>query len=390
MLAIAAGLLLACMVAWPMEAAAAAMRGLTLWATAVLPSLFPFMVCCQLLAASDTLARLGAPLDGLARRLLRCPGEAAPLVLLGLLGGSPSGARMIAARRAEGALTCAEAERLACLTGTVSPMFLLGALAGWAGLPQGGWLLLGAHWAGALVVGLVFARLIQERDFAPGGERPEGFAVALRPPSRPIRASKQAAAFGEAVHSAAQALLTVGGCIALGTVASAMVGRLLPSMPAALSAALHAALEMAGGAAELAALRLPPRALLCALAAAPSLGGLSILAQNMAFLSPANVRAWPLLSARLLHAALSAAIAWLLTPRLATVAFVPARGIAFASPAIYGAALCVVPAMFGVLGSILHLHRVTAPCAKSPGFSPAGARRRSARACPPPPPGPRP
>ena len=134
MLAIAAGLLLACMVAYPVEAAQAAARGFSIWAAAVLPSLFPFMVCCQLLAASDAPARLGAPFDGLMRRALRCPGEAAPLMLLGFMGGSPSGARMIASRRAEGALTRAEAERLACLTGTVSPMFLLGTLPVWAGI----------------------------------------------------------------------------------------------------------------------------------------------------------------------------------------------------------------------------------------------------------------
>jgi hypothetical protein len=138
-------------------------------------------------------------------------------------------------------------------------------------------------------------------------------------------------------------MLLVGGCIALGTVVSAMASRLLPFMPPLLSAALHAVLEMAGGAAELAALRLPPRALLCALAAAPSLGGLSILAQNLAFLAPANVRAWPLLLARLLHAALSALVAWSLTPQLLPAALAPVAAAAPLSPAVYGIALCIAP-----------------------------------------------
>lgn len=340
MLAIAAGLLLACMVAYPAEAAAAALRGLSVWAASVLPSLFPFLVCCQLLAASKAPARLGAPLDGGMRRLFRCPGEAAHLALLALLGGSPSGARLIAARRAEGALTRAEAERLACLTGTVSPMFLLGTLPVWAGIAKAGWLLLAAHWAGAVGAGWVSARLIREEDAAPC------------PPSRRADANRnQAALFGEVVGGSAQAMLTVGGCIALGTVASAMVGRLFPFMPPVLSAALHALLEMAGGAAELAALRLPHRALLCAMAAASSLGGLSILAQNLAFLSPAKVRAWPLIRARLLHAALSALIVWLFAPRLTPAAFVPGAVNAPMLPAFYGAVLCAAPAVLWLIGA---------------------------------------
>ena len=149
-----------------------------------------------------------------------------------------------------------------------------------------------------------------------------GGRIPLPGPSQGDRATRQAArraarspgaAFGAAVSDAALAMLTVGGCIALGTVVSALAQRLLPSMPPSLSAALHALLEMAGGTAELTALRLPPRALLCALAAAPSLGGLSILAQNLAFLSPAKVRAWPLILARLLHAALSALMVFALS-----------------------------------------------------------------------------
>jgi len=336
LLSIAAGLMLACLVVFPAEAAEAAARGFFVWATAVLPSLFPFMVCCQLLAASDALTRLGAPLDGLMRCLFRCPGEAAPLALLGFLSGSPGGAKLIAARRAEGALTRAQAERLACLTGTVSPVFLLGTLAGWTGIPRAGWLLLGAHWAGAVVVGMVFSRVIRERDFA----------IASQPSSQNTR---RIPSLSEAISASAQAMLVVGGCIALGTVISAMAQRLFPFMPAGLSAGLHASLEMAGGAADITALRLPARTLLCALAAAPSLGGLSILAQNLAFLSGANVRAWPLLLARLLHAALSASIAWVFAPRLAPVAVIYAQTV---SPAMYGAVLCVAPGALWLLSRL--------------------------------------
>lgn len=342
MFAVAAGFLLAYMVAYPAETTEAAVRGLSVWASAVLPSLFPFMVCCQLVAGSEALARVGLPFDKPMRRLTRCPGEAAPLALLGLLGGSPSGAKMIAARFAEGRLTRSQAERLACLTGTVSPMFLLGTLPSWAGFPQAGWLLLGAHWLGALLSGLLFARLL--KDDAPS-------AAAVRAPTAAGISPRQPS-LGEAVSASAQAMLTVGGCIVLGTVASAMLMRVCPFLPPTLSASLHAALEMAGGATDMAALGVPMRALLCAFAAIPSLGGLSILAQNLAFLSPVGVRAWPLIAARVAHAAISGLSVWFLAPHALALPVFPASAAA-ALPAARGLYLCAAPIALWVVARLL-------------------------------------
>lgn len=309
----------------------------------MLPALFPYMVCCQLVAASPALARLGRPLTPAMRRLFRCPGAAAPLALLGMMGGSPSGARLIALQCAQGRHSRAQAERMACLTGTVSPMFVLSALPAWAGLPQCGWLLLGAHWAGALLVALCFARLIREE--------------AAPPPASPAQPSGRSPQLGEVISASAQVMLTVGGCIVLGTVASALLARLLPFLPAETAAALHAVLEMAGGSAELAALGLPKRGLLAALAATISFGGLSILAQNLAFLAPAGVRALPVVLARTTHAALSAALVWFLAPGLPALPAYAAPQAAALSPA-WGAALCAAPlglwAVSRLLGAAPH------------------------------------
>ncbi len=278
MLAILAGLLLACMVLFPAAAAGAALHGFKIWATSVLPALFPYLVCCQLLAATG-----------------------APLTLLALLGGSPTGAKLIALRRASGGLSRARAERLACLTGTVSPMFLLSTLPLWMDAPRAGWPLLLAHWGGALLTGGLFAPFL--RDEAQGAKKA---APIVKPSARPVRLS-----FGEAVTGAAQASLAVGGCIAVCTVAAKLLPCALPGLGALPAAILHAALEMAGGSAALASLGFPARATLMAMAATASFSGLSILAQNLTFLSPVGVRGWVLICARLVHAALAAGLIWL-------------------------------------------------------------------------------
>ncbi len=270
MIAIAAGLLLACMILYPAQSVDAALLGLRIWSTAVLPALFPYMVCAQLLAASG-----------------------APLVVLALLGGSPTGARLIATQPG---IASRAAERFACLTGTVSPMFLLGTVSLWTGDPRLGWVLLGAHWGGAALVGLLGRWL-------------------LRSPSQPAAQSihsHKKTPLSEVLSGAALAMLSVGGCILLFTVAARMVGCVLPYLSSPVHAVLHSVLEMAGGAADVAALGLPPRAQAASLAAVVSFGGLSILAQNMGFLSACKVRFWVLLAARVTHALAAAAIAFVL------------------------------------------------------------------------------
>lgn len=334
MYSIAIGLLLACMILYPAQSAQAALHGLTVWATTVLPTLFPYAVCCQLLASSGALERLGRPLTRPMRRLFGCPGEAGPLALLSLLGGSPIGAKLIAARRAEGTLTAAQALRLACLTGTVSPMFLLGTLPAWSNMPNAGWLLLGAHWAGAICTGLIFSVLVRDKG------------ALLSPPKCGARLQANKITFGETVAGSVQAMLQVGGCITLGTVVAALMPAVFPRLPVALSLTLHGALEMAGGAADVAALPLSGRALLTALSAICSFGGLSILAQNLAFLSPAGVRAAPLLGARALHAILTASATYFLSPLLAAQpVFSPHPGpstvLGVLAPIVWGLCLCI-------------------------------------------------
>ncbi len=303
MVAAVCGFSLILMLAFPAATMDAARQGLLLWAQAVLPALLPYLVCCQLLSATGALSRLGTPLDRLSRALLCCPGEAVPVALLAFLGGSPAGARLIALRHGQGAFTRAEAERLACLTGTVSPMFLLGTLPMWMRWPGAGVRLVAAHLIGALVAGLAFARCLRS-DTLP-------MPRIVRPTRAPGNLS-----VGDAVSGAAQAMLTVGGCIVLATVAARLLSCAWPGMPPGVAAGAHALLEMAGGSAALIALPLSPRALLALVSAAVSFGGLSILAQNAAFLAPLGVRASVLLSARLLHAGIAAVLAWLLAPPL--------------------------------------------------------------------------
>ena len=97
------------LIAFPQHASGAAASALRIWGLDVVPSLFPYMVFCRMLSA----------------RLREHDVPAAPVAaLLGLLGGSPSGATVIAAYGS--CLSKRALLTLCAMTGTISPMFTLG------------------------------------------------------------------------------------------------------------------------------------------------------------------------------------------------------------------------------------------------------------------------
>lgn len=242
---------------WPGEVLAAAQRGCRLWAQAVMPGLFPFMVC--MLYATGNL-QLGG---GRGWRGVGLTKGGAGVWLMGLMTGSPGGARLLAEAWERGMLSRREALRLAVYTGTMSPMFIMGTLGLWMGSPQTGPRLLAAHWLGVFCAGQL-ARLV------PGEAGTEPARPAALPP--PMTLSR-------AVEGACQSMLYVCGCMVMGCVAADLFSALCPGLPPAVFALTQCLLEVTAGCQALLAAKLPP----WLLAGAVSLGGLSLFLQNLAF-----------------------------------------------------------------------------------------------------------
>ncbi len=253
---------------------AAASGAAQVFATAVMPSLFPVLVLGAVQAS-------GKP----ARRV--CAGT----LLLGLCSGSPGGARQVAAQAQQGRLSSRELRFLLGATGTMSPLFFTGAMTSWLG--GGGAVMLICHWAGALSVGAVYALWGGRKDGSTTS------AMVLEEKRVPLDLRGM-------LGGAMDALLLVLGAMMLGACMSAVLGkalcRLWPEMPEAAGAILHAALEIGGGAQAVAeALGARAILLLCGLC---SLGGASLLMQNLTMLH--GLTSWRvLLMLRLSHGAIS-------------------------------------------------------------------------------------
>jgi len=263
--AAAFGALAGAMLVFPGQAAEAALQGADAFVRAVLPALGPYMVCMLMVTS-----RVSAP--------------AWALTGLGWLCGSPGGAKLLQPLD----MTDDQALRCAAVSGTMSPLFFVGALARWLGDESAGWLMLLCHLAGAALL-----------------------ALALPAKGKIGKATPSPLPLGKALGETA---LTLGGvclCVMLGSAAARMACCALPRLPAWASAALQCALEITGGAGALIDLHLPGTLpLLCA---ACSFGGLSILLQNAAIWRESGVGFGKLLALRSAHALLSGGLCWALT-----------------------------------------------------------------------------
>ncbi len=249
----------------------------------VMPALFPMMV-----------------LNGLSARL---SGREKRWMTVGFcwLAGSPASAQRLEGLRERGELPERALLPLAAATGVMSPLFFVGSLGSRLPNPAGGWLLLTAHWLGALAAAGLIHGL--SRRFSPTEK-----AETVRPEQRTAAGrTSLLAALPDSLRQAGTALLSVCGAMMLFSILAAFfrqgLSALLPGWAAdhpEIPALLWALLEIGGGAhALLDVSPTPDLPLLCALC---SFGGLSIWMQNLLFLGK-SIRPGKLLLLRLLHGA---------------------------------------------------------------------------------------
>ena len=103
----------------------AAKDGLVLWATAVVPSLFPFFISIELLSHTNIVKTLGKYLNPIMRPLFNVPGEGAFAFLMGLISGYPVGAKVVVKLFEQNIVTKDEAERLLAFTNNSGPLFII-------------------------------------------------------------------------------------------------------------------------------------------------------------------------------------------------------------------------------------------------------------------------
>lgn len=236
----------------------AARHALEIWGLDVIPSLFPYMVLCRLIASQ--LQRTNLP--------------AFPVIAtLGILGGSPSGAAAISSYARQKPFSRRQLYSLCALTGTISPMFFLSTMRSWNIASSICRLLFISHIGGALLTFLCVWSFFAQA-------RPSSVSSPGMPPD------SETSPIVQSVSS----VLNVGGCIVFFSVIAACFSASLAWLPEAVRASFHGLLEIAGGVHALSTLPMSLKGQGLLLAAATGFSGFSILSQNAMFLKDCGVR----------------------------------------------------------------------------------------------------
>lgn len=122
------GLFLVFLVLFSKNNLSAAKDGLTLWATCVVPSLFPFFIATELLNYTNIAHIFSKLFSSVMRPLFNIPGEGAYALLMGIISGYPVGAKIVSDFYENGICTKDEAERMLAFTNNSGPLFILGTI----------------------------------------------------------------------------------------------------------------------------------------------------------------------------------------------------------------------------------------------------------------------
>lgn len=152
---------------YPERYVACCFGGFALWAECVLPSLFPFMAITLIFIKTGIAAKAALPLKKVTG-VFRLPPAAAACFVMSVCSGYPAGSRAVAEFYENGCLDKADCKKLAALCSTSGPLFVIGSVGvKMLGSKTAGWILLLAHAAAVLSVGLIIALFSRKKPLAP-------------------------------------------------------------------------------------------------------------------------------------------------------------------------------------------------------------------------------
>lgn len=135
----------------------AAQNGLTLWATSVIPSLFPFFVATELLSYTNVVSVLGKFFNKFMKPLFNVRGEGSFAFFMGIISGYPVGAKIACNLRESNLCSKEECERLLAFTNNSGPLFIMGTVGiKMFGSSIIGFLLLITHIFASISIGICF------------------------------------------------------------------------------------------------------------------------------------------------------------------------------------------------------------------------------------------
>ena len=194
----------------------AAKNGLTLWANSVVPSLFPFFIATELLSHTNIIYYLGNILNNVMRPIFNIPGEGAFALIMGIISGYPTGAKIVSNFKENGICTPEECERLIAFTNNSGPLFIIGTVgASLFGDTKTGFLLLFTHILACITVGIIFRfwKIKKSNDYRD----------LYCNKNKTVKFYNLGEILGDSIKSATNTIVLIGGFVVLFSVITSML-----------------------------------------------------------------------------------------------------------------------------------------------------------------------
>ena len=273
------------MLAFPEHYMKATGRGLALFASNVLPAMFPFLFLNTMLSNTRAIPFINKAFEKPVNKIFGVVKEGAFVLISALICGYPVGAVTTARLYENGDISRDDAKSFLPFTSLAGPIFILSTVSSVFGDKNVGLVVLISHYVGTLINGLVWRFASHTRARKRNHIEND---VALNTSSILSTDFEKSTnnLLGEAVTSSALSMLTVGGYIVLfGLVVDTFA--LLPfwgDLPAILRVVFTFPVEMTRGVVEASTLTSLPLAVGFATLSV-TFGGVSVLAQQYHFLS---------------------------------------------------------------------------------------------------------
>lgn len=300
----------------------AAKQGLNLWVNSVVPSLFPFFIATELLSHTDIIYYLGILLNKFMHPLFNVPGEGSFALLMGIISGYPTGAKIVSDFKERNICTQEECERLLAFTNNSGPLFIVGTVG--ASLfcdTKTGFLLLFTHILGCLTVGFLFRfwKKNKKREYRNSSNTEYSIATI----------NNLGEVIGSSIKSAINTVVMIGGFVVLFSVITSVLHNshifdllsiifaplltLFKIDPSFIEGFFTGIIELTNGLGQICSI--PAKNLSTTIVLSAFLlgfGGISVMLQVLSITSKNNISIKPYIIGKLLHGALSAIYTFLL------------------------------------------------------------------------------
>lgn len=286
------------MIIQPEKYIAVSLNSLLIWASVVLPAIFPFLIFTSFLTklgVVDFFSRLISPIT---KFLFNTDGTGAYVYTISIISGYPVGAKVTADLYESGRIDKGNALRVMTYSANSDPMFILGTVGiGMLASPTAGYIILISRFLGAIING-VFYRNYQKNNKAKNELKDSTL-------------STDNFLFSTAISSA-NSMLVVGFYIVMFFVLIHFLSGLIPDSFPVFKAIFNGVLEITHGAKDISLLNITLKAKTLIACFIITFSGVSTAVQSLAFLKKMKFSTSFFILLKLTHACFSTIICFLI------------------------------------------------------------------------------